>query len=440
MGVKVNLISLGCSKNLVDSEWMQGILNSRGYEIVGIDEKAEVTIINTCAFITPAKEEAIETIFDTVRRKISGKTRAIVVAGCLAQRYGSVLLEEIPEIDGVMGTGAIPRISQVLTEILQGKRPCQVGSPAFSYQQELPRQLTLPSYSAYLKIADGCNNCCSYCAIPSIRGSYQSRPLDLLVREAYQLAEKGVRELVIVAQDTTAYGQDLPNQPSLAELLKRLAEIKFPWIRLMYAYPQTFSPELIEVMASHSNICRYLDLPLQHINDSILKAMNRHTSRREIESLLASLRQNLPGLALRTTFMVGFPGETPEQFQELLDFMAAERFEKAGVFAFSPEEGTKAWQMSGQIPEEIRQERYEQAMLWQQQISLNRNAERLGQKVQVLVEEANGYEYWGRTEFDSPEVDGVISFKALENDLQPGDLVEVTVTGYDEYDLWGVKA
>ncbi len=439
MGIKVNLISLGCSKNLVDSEWMQGILDSRGYEIVGVEEKAEVTIINTCAFITPAKEEAIETIFDTVRRKISGKTQAIVVAGCLAQRYGSVLLEEIPEIDGVMGTGAIPQVSQVLTEVLRGERSCRVAAPAFSYQQELPRQLSLPFYSAYLKIADGCSNCCSYCAIPGIRGSYQSRPVDLLLKEAYQLAEKGVRELVIVAQDTTAYGRDLPGQPSLAELLRQLAELKFPWIRLMYAYPQTFSPELIEVLASYPNICRYLDLPLQHISNPILQAMNRHTSRQEIETLLANLRQSLPGLALRTTFMVGFPGETEKQFQELLDFMTAERFEKAGVFAFSPEEGTKAWQMSGQIPEVIRQERYERAMLHQQQISLSRNAERLGQKVQVLVEEANGFEYWGRTEFDSPEVDGVISFTAQEDSLQPGDLVEVTVTGYDEYDLWGVK-
>lgn len=436
MATKVSIVSLGCAKNLVDSEWMLGLLREKGYELTGAENEAEVIIINTCGFITPAKEEAIEAIFDAVRYKKSGRAKAVIVAGCLAQRYGQVLLDEIPEIDGVMGTGFVPFVDEAVKWALKEERFLKVSSPSFSDTLELPRIVTTPFYSAYLKIADGCSNRCAYCAIPGIRGNYHSRPMDNILKEAYQLAESGVKEIILIAQDSTAYGTDF-GKPMLSELVKKIAELKIPWIRLMYCYPTEFTNDLIETIATYKNICRYLDIPLQHASPRILKAMNRRGSIEDVEALLENLRQNVPDIALRTTFMVGFPGETEKDFEDLLSFMSKIRFQKAGVFSFSKEEGTLAANMPNQVSEEEKERRYEKAMLHQQQISKSCNENLMGKTLSVLVEENLSENYKGRSEFDSPQIDGSVFFKPKDKIVLPGDIVKVRINGFDEYDLRG---
>ncbi len=440
MATKVNIIGLGCAKNMVDTEWMLGILNEQGYHIVEDVQEAEVIIVNTCGFITPAKEEAISVIFEAVQYKEAGKTKAVLVSGCLAQRYGAVLLEEIPEIDGVFGTGYVPQVADLVALALQGERFCQVGAPSFSFCATMPRILTTPSHYAYVKIAEGCSNCCAYCAIPSIRGAYHSRPMDHILQEVSLLLERGVKEVILVAQDTTAYGLKEKGKPQLATLVQRIASLGVPWIRLMYCYPTGFTPELIETMAQNDNVCRYVDLPLQHASPRILQAMNRKGTVEEVETLIHNLRQTIPDIALRTTFMVGFPGENSEDFAMLLDFMKKMRFEKAGVFQFSPEEGTAAEKMPYQVPEREKEERYQKAMLCQQEISKAGNARHLGKVLDVLVEqgpEEKANVYIGRSQWDSPEVDGTVVLQAQGRVLHPGDMVRVKILHTDVYDLHG---
>lgn len=443
MAQRVGIISLGCSKNLVDTELMLGVLDRAGYEITGAENNADVIIVNTCGFITPAKEEAINTILETARLKETAGLKALLVAGCLSQRYGRELLVEMPEIDGVMGTGAIPGVAEIVGRVLNGERLCVVDAPGYEHSPDLPRVLTTPPYTAYIKIAEGCNNRCSYCAIPGIRGGYRSRPAESILSEVRGLQDRGVKEIILVAQDTTAYGLDRYGERRLAGLVKELAATGIPWIRLMYCYPNGFTDELISVLAGCRNVCRYIDLPLQHASTRMLKLMNRHGSAEDIKRLIFKLRQRIPGIALRTTFMVGFPGESPGDFEELLSFMEEMRFERAGVFKYSPEEGTPAADMPDQIPEEVKEERYHRAMALQQKISLNYNRAMVGREIKVLVEEeprAGSNLFRGRSERDAPEIDGAVYFTAGETGPLPGALVKVRVLGASEYDLKGELA
>ncbi len=440
MASKVGIISLGCSKNLVDTEIMLGLLNRAGYEITGAEDNADVIIVNTCGFITPAKEEAINTIFEAVRLKETSGLKALLVAGCLSQRYGRVLLDEMPEVDGVLGTGSVPDIAGLVEMALKGERFCRVDSPSYAHTPDLPRILTTPPYSAYVKIADGCSNRCAYCAIPQIRGEYRSRSMESVISEVENLMVQGVREIVLVAQDTTAYGVDIYGQRKLAGLVRELAALDVPWIRLMYCYPTGFTGELIDVMAANKNVCRYVDMPLQHASSRILKLMNRRGSVEEIRELIALLRKAIPGIALRSTFMVGFPGETGEDFEELIRFMKEVRFERAGVFKYSREEGTPAGDMSCQVPDRVKEDRYRRTMKLQQGISLELNHALVGNVINVLVEEepsGRSNLYRGRSEMDAPEIDGSVLFTAEKTAPRPGELVKVRVNRAYEYDLRG---
>ncbi|MFZ5633262.1 MAG: 30S ribosomal protein S12 methylthiotransferase RimO [Bacillota bacterium] len=441
--IKIGIISLGCAKNLVDTEIMLGLLAEAGYVITPSAADADAMIINTCGFITPAKEEAINTILETARLKEVGRLKALLVAGCLAQRYGRELLAEIPEIDGVLGLGEIGEVVSLVQRAAAGERPRAVGNPEFDYSRVMPRLLATPAHWAYVKIADGCNNRCSYCAIPGIRGGYRSRPLEVLEAEVSELLKKGVKEVILVAQDTTAYGLDLYRRPALAELLKRLAAKGPPWIRVLYCYPTGFTSELIRVMRDEENICRYIDLPLQHINDGILKRMNRRGTAEEIRRLIHNLRDSIPGLTLRTTFMVGFPGEGEAQFEELYKFVEETRFERMGVFKFSPEEGTAAWSMEDTVQEETKEYRYNSLMALQKGISLDHNRGKVNSTVRVLVDGRKAGRsniYHGRTEGDAPEIDGTVLFSAGPRGIAGGEFARVRVTRAFDYGLRGVLA
>jgi len=435
----ININTLGCAKNLVDSEVMTGLLQETGYKTTDIPEEADIIIVNTCGFINDAKEESINAVLDAARHKREGKCRALIVTGCLSQRYRDELLKEIPEIDGLIGTGEVPRITWVVKEAVEGKRPVLVDIPSYLYNHEVPRVILTPRHTAYLKIAEGCNNRCAYCAIPMIRGGYRSRTVDSIVTEARQLAETGVREVNLIGQDTTRYGHDLYGEFKLDELLEQLAGVEqLSWIRVLYTYPTHYTDRLIDVIARHSKICNYLDIPLQHADDVILRSMQRQGTSRDILSLIEKLRSRIPGLALRTSFIVGFPGETEERFQTLLDFIKSVRFDRIGVFTFSPEEGTPAAAMPGQVPDEIKEERRDRLLRIQQEISLEKNRAKVGRNLSVLIEGKDQTEqeiYFGRTEFDAPEVDGTIYVKGYG--LNPGNLVQVRVTHAYEHDLIG---
>jgi len=435
----VKIISLGCAKNLVDSEVMSGLLNESGYSFTEDDQDADVLVINTCGFIDAAKEESIGAIVEATRYKKEGACKALVVTGCLAQRYKDEILAEIPEIDGIIGTGEVSRIAEVIREALQGKKPAIVTLPSYLYDHNTPRILSTPKYSAYIKVAEGCNNRCAYCAIPLIRGEYRSRPVESVVTEAVRLAGQGVREINLIAQDTTRYGLDIYGEYKLPILLRSLAEIdELSWIRILYAYPTHFTDELIDVIAGEDKVCKYLDIPLQHADDDILLAMHRQGSRRDILKLVEDLRKKIPGLALRTSLIVGFPGETEDKFRTLANFIRDVQFDKVGVFTYSPEEGTPAAKMPGQISDEIKEGRKDRLMRIQQDISLARNNAKIGSIISVLIEgkEASENEiYVGRSEFDAPEVDGVIFVNGRA--LAPGDIVQVRVTHAYEYDLIG---
>lgn len=441
MTKKIGLFSLGCPKNRVDSEIMLGCLRRAGYEITGAIEEAEIIVVNTCGFIDAAKEESIAAILESARYKDDGRCRTLLVAGCLAQRYGRELLQEMPEIDGLMGTGSVPEIATVLHRIEAGERPMVLGDPGYAYPATGTRIITTPVYSAYLKIAEGCDNHCSYCAIPGIRGPYHSRPRAEIMAEAEDLCAGGVRELVVVAQETTRYGVDLYGHYALAGLLRQMEKLEHcRWIRLMYCHPDSMTGELIELMRSSERICRYIDLPLQHASGRILRLMNRKGSREDMLRLVEKLRREIPGLTLRTTFLVGFPGETEAEFTELLDFISEAGFERAGVFGFSPEEGTPAAALPGRLDESVIKERVERAMVLQQAISLEHNRTMIGRELTVLVEgwDDDQKMYWGRWEGDAPEIDGRVYFASPE-ETGGGDFVRVKVLDAGEYDLTGVR-
>ncbi|MCL2337329.1 MAG: 30S ribosomal protein S12 methylthiotransferase RimO [Firmicutes bacterium] len=441
MAYNIGFISLGCAKNRVDTEIMLGCLRRAGYNLTNLPEEADLIVLNTCGFITAAKEESIAAILEAARLKKTGRRVKILVAGCLAQRYGRELLAEMPEIDGVMGTGLVPEIVAVAHQVLAGERPMAVLAAGYEYPSSGARVLTTPGYSAYLKIADGCDNHCTYCAIPGIRGPYRSRPQAEIIAEARTLCAQGVRELNLMAQETTRYGIDLYGRYKLADLLTRLEQIEqCRWIRLLYCHPDSLTEELIAVMADGEKICRYLDLPLQHANQRILRLMNRKGSGPELLELVGNLRRSLPGLVLRTTFLVGFPGETEAEFEELLDFMSLAKFERAGVFGFSAEEGTGAAALPEQIDESIIAERVSRAMALQQKISRELNKGLLGRELTVLAEGWDDEQslYWGRWEGDAPETDGKVFFAAAE-EVAPGEFVTVKVLDAGEYDLTGVQ-
>jgi len=436
---KINILSLGCAKNLVDSEVMTGLLREAGYTATDCVEEADILLVNTCGFINAAKEESVNAILEAAGYKKEGRCKALVVTGCLAQRYKDELLHEIPEIDGLVGTGELPRIARVVKEALEGKRPAFVDSPSFIYNHEMPRVISTPSYTAYIKVAEGCDNRCAYCAIPMIRGTYRSRTIESIVSEARDLSGKGVKEINLIAQDITRYGLDLYGKHRLDELLIELAGLeKLSWIRLLYAYPTHFTDRLIDVIAGTDKICKYLDIPLQHADDVLLRSMNRRGTCRDILRLIERLRESIPGLALRSSFIVGFPGETEERFQTLVDFVKTVRFDRIGVFAYSPEEGTPAAAMPGQVPDEIKEERKDRLMRIQEEISLEKNRAKIGKIISVLIEGKDQTEqeiYFGRTEADAPEIDGAVLVKGCG--LNPGDLVQVRVTHAYEHDLIG---
>ncbi len=442
MSLKVAVVSLGCAKNLVDSEVMLGILSRSDFQVEENPAAAEVIVVNTCGFINAAKEESVNTILEMAQFKEKGKCRALIAAGCLAQKYKDELRAEIPELDGITGTGEVDRIAEIVSRALQGEKVDLVDTPRFLYDHQAPRLRLTPGYSAYIKVAEGCDNRCSYCVIPEMRGSFRSRPMESIVSEAKELAMSGVKEILLIAQDTTSYGRDLYGQYRLPDLIRQLALVEgIEWIRLLYCYPTYFSQELIDVMASESKVCKYVDLPLQHADDAILKYMHRRGKISEVEDLIYRLRRAMPGLALRTTFIVGFPGETEANFENLLDFMQRVRFDRVGVFTYSQEEGTPAGEREDQIAEDIKEERLDRLMSLQSGISAEINAKWIGKTVQVLVEGSTGdpqRPYVGRTERDAPEIDGQVYFTGPN--VRAGEMVNVRITAVDTYDLIGEVA
>lgn len=440
--MKVGIISLGCAKNLVDTEVMLGILTAKGATITPNPAEAEILIVNTCAFITSAKEESITTILNLAEYKASGNCRALIVAGCLGQRYRQELLDEMPEIDAIVGTGAWNRIFEAVEESLKGNRVILIGERETIYSAKTPRLRTTPEYTAYVKIADGCDHRCAFCAIPLIRGRQISRPIEDIRAEVERLAREGVKEINLIAQDTTNYGKDLYGAPKICDLLRKLVKVeKIRWIRLLYGYPQSFTDELIELIAAEPKICKYVDIPLQHADDRVLARMYRRDTRASIEALIKKLREKIPGVAIRSTFIVGYPGETDEEFETLKNFLQEQRLDKVGVFVYSPEEDTPAYKMRGQIPEEVAQERYHELMAIQSLISQEVNESLRGREFDVLIEgrDAEVPEVVeGRSYREAPEVDGQVY---IENDnrSQPGDIVRVRVLDGFVYDLAAEK-
>lgn len=432
----VYLASLGCSKNQVDSEILLGLLQQEGYVIVEEPQDADVIIVNTCGFIQSAKEEAIETILTMAqyKEKEFGQCQLLIAMGCLVQRYAEELMHEIPEVDGFYKVGEFaPLLCQI-----NGFAKLRSCVPKMDNTIYCRRKLLSPGHFAYLRIADGCNNCCAYCAIPAIRGKYSSRPMEDIIEEAKILAQHGVKELILVAQDTTNYGKDLYGSYYLPTLLKELCRLPFLWIRILYTYPDRITDELLQVMAEEEKICPYLDIPLQHSEKSVLQAMNRQGDSAQLLELLAKCRAYIPNIAIRTTLMVGFPGETAADFKNLLSFIEEAQFDWVGVFSFCPEDGTKAETMKGQIPDWIKQSRQDKAMQLLAGISAQKRAARIGKIFTVLIEElpvAGSPYYVGRCCYQAPEVDGVIYVAAEQ--LNVGDVVEVEITDSDIYDLKG---
>ena len=435
---KVSLVSLGCSKNLVDAEQMLGILEENGFEIVVDEEDADIMIINTCAFIDVAKQESIDCILEHAHYKENDKNRILVVTGCMSQRYKEELLKELPEVDIAIGTNEYHKIAEILKNHINGKSELHC-SDEYTDCGSLKRVVTTPSYIAYLKIAEGCDNHCTYCIIPSIRGKYRSRSIEDIVCEAKELVAGGAKELVVIAQDTTRYGIDLYGEYKLPELLNELCKIDgAEWIRIHYCYPELITDELIDVMANQKKICNYMDIPIQHCNDKILKLMGRRTNKAEIVSLIKKLRERIPDIIIRTSLIVGFPSETEEQFNELRDFVCDIEFDRLGVFAYSCEEGTPAARMDGQIDDEEKRLRQEAIMVDQAEVSERLNSQKCGKTYRVLVE---GYDniikqYYGRTYADSEEIDGKVFFTSSIK-LNDGDFADVEITDYMEYDLYG---
>lgn len=452
----VLFVSLGCDKNLVDSEKMLGLLNEAGYRVAQEESEADAIVVNTCCFIHDAKEESVETILEMAEWKKKGRLKALIVTGCMAQRYQDEIQQEIPEVDAVIGTTGYTEIVPILDEILAEAEASQKEAAVEEPKEKsfvnccpsidlLPasladkRVVTTGGYTAYLKIAEGCNKRCTYCIIPYIRGHYRSFPMEDLLEEARKLAEGGVKELILIAQETTVYGMDCYGRKALPELLTKLCEIEgIEWIRILYCYPEEITDELIAVMKKEKKICHYLDIPIQHSEDTILKRMGRRTNRAELVSLVEKLRKEIPDIVLRTTLITGFPGETEEKFKNMVDFVDSMEFDRLGVFPYSAEEGTKAAEMDGQITEEVKESRRDEIMALQQEISADKAASRIDDEMSVLIE---GYLYEddiyiGRTYMDAPKVDGNVFVRA-EEELISGDIVPVRITGANEYDLMG---
>lgn len=437
--MKVLFISLGCDKNLVDSEVMLGLLAEKGYQMTDDETEAEVIVINTCCFIHDAKEESIQTILEMAEYKKEGTLKALIVTGCLAQRYQQEILDEIPEVDEVLGTTSYPEIVDAIENALKGRAEVKMTDIDALPLVDTARQVTTGGHFAYLKIAEGCDKHCTYCIIPKIRGNYRSVPMERLIKEAKGLAEKGVKELILVAQETTLYGKDLYGEKSLHRLLKELCRISgIRWIRILYCYPEEIDDNLIQVMKEEPKICHYVDLPIQHANTDILKRMGRRTSKEQLEEIIGKLRREIPDIAIRTTLITGFPGETEEQHQELVDFVDEMEFDRLGVFTYSPEEDTPAAEMEGQIPEEVKEDRQAEIMELQQEIAFEQAEDMVGKEVLVMIEGkvADENAYVGRTYKDAPNVDGLI-FVNTEEELMSGDFARVKVTGAAEYDLIG---
>lgn len=437
--MKILFISLGCDKNLVDSEVMLGLLASRGYEMIDDEQEADIIVVNTCCFIHDAKQESVDNILEMAEYKKTGKLKALIVTGCLAERYRQEIIDEIPEVDAVLGTTAYDKILDAVDEALEGKHFLEMEDLQALPVVDTKRQITTGGHFAYMKIAEGCDKHCTYCIIPKIRGTYRSVPMEQLIKEAEELAAQGVKELILVAQETTLYGKDLYGEKSLHKLLKELCKVSgIQWIRILYCYPEEITDELIQVIKEEPKICHYLDLPIQHANDEILKRMGRRTSKQELIDIVTKLRKEIPDICLRTTLITGFPGETEEQHQELVEFVDEMEFDRLGVFTYSPEEDTPAATMPDQIDEEVKLERQAELMELQQEIAFDTAENMIGREMLVMIEGkiADEPAYVGRTYRDAPKVDGLIFVETGEL-LLSGDFAKVTVTGAEEYDLIG---
>ena len=437
--MNILFISLGCDKNLVDSEVKLGLLDKKGYQIVDSEEDADIIVVNTCCFIHDAKEESIQTILEMAEYKKEGKLKALIVTGCLAQRYQQEIIDEIPEVDAVLGTTSYDHIVEAVEEALAGN-----GHVVLEDVDALPdvkekRLVTTGGHYAYMKIAEGCDKHCTYCIIPKLRGNYRSVPMEKLLAEAKDLADQGVKELILVAQETTVYGKDLYGEKSLHKLLRELCKISgIQWIRILYCYPEEIYDELIQTIKEENKVCHYLDLPIQHASDAVLKRMGRRTSKAQLVEIIEKLRKEIPDISLRTTLITGFPGETQEQHEELKDFVDEMEFDRLGVFTYSPEEDTPAATMTEQIPEEVKEDRQAELMELQQEIAFDLAEDMVGREVLVMIEGkvADENAYVGRTYKDAPNVDGLI-FINTDEELMSGDFARVRVTGALEYDLIG---
>ena len=443
--MKILFISLGCDKNLVDTEVMLGMLASRGYEMTNDEQEADIIVINTCCFIHDAKEESIQNILEMADLKKTGRLKALIVTGCLAQRYKEEIIQEIPEVDAVLGTTSYEEIAHVIDGVLSDS-PMERGDVRLTMKDvdylpvtDTHRMVTTGGHFAYLKIAEGCDKHCTYCIIPKIRGNFRSVPIERLLKEAEDLVAQGVKEIILVAQETTLYGKDLYGEKSLHKLLRELCKISgLRWIRILYCYPEEITDELIQVIKEEDKICNYLDLPIQHASDGILKRMGRRTSKEQLVEIIGKLRKEIPDIAIRTTLITGFPGETQEQHEELMEFVDEMEFDRLGVFTYSPEEDTPAAVMPDQIPEDVKEDRQAELMELQQEIAFDLAEEMIGREVLVMIEGkvADENAYVGRTYKDAPNVDGLI-FVESEEELMSGDFARVRITGALEYDLMG---
>lgn len=442
MKANIAFVSLGCDKNRVDSEVMLGILRERGYTIVSDETEADIIVVNTCCFIKDALEESIETIIEMAEYKKNGKCKGLIVSGCLAQRFEKEMFHEMPEVDAVIGTTAYESVADVADRILNGEKSIKVMENIDSQMKEenaSKRVLSTAGHYAYLKISEGCDNHCTYCVIPKMRGKHRSRTMESLVEETKMLAENGVKELLVVAQDTSIYGRDLYGKPMLHELLKRLCRIEgIEWIRLLYCYAETLTDETIQTMAEKDKICKYIDIPIQHGSDTVLKRMGRKTSSKLISDKIAALRTAMPDICIRTTIITGFPGETEEEFAEVCEFVEKMRFDKLGVFTYSPEEGTPAAEMDNQIDEEVKEERKNYIMEIQKRISAEKCEEMIGKTIKVITDGKIPEEgvYCGRSYKDAPDIDGLVFFKA-DYEIMSGDFADVKINEASDYDLIG---
>ncbi|MBS7299300.1 MAG: 30S ribosomal protein S12 methylthiotransferase RimO [Eubacteriales bacterium] len=436
--MKIGLVSLGCPKNLTDSETMIGLLSEHGHELVDDVADAEIIIVNTCGFINDAKQESIDTVLEMAEYK-KKNCKKLIMTGCLAERYHDDIMTELPEVDAVVGTGDYYKICEVIDDVMNGEKPCLYGNQNEAVPEGLARITATPPYTAYIKISDGCDNNCTYCAIPQIRGKYRSRKIEDILAEANELAENGVKELILIAQDTTRYGKDIYGRYSLDRLLKELCKIdKLHWIRLHYFYPEAVTEDVLDIMAKEDKICKYIDMPIQHINDDVLRRMARRTDSLDIKKKIEQIREKMPDAVIRTSLISGFPGEDEKAHKQLYDFVKEYKLDRVGVFAYSQEEGTVAAQFPEQLADEIKEARADEIMQLQREISLEKNKARLGTVLEVLCEgyDEENYMYYGRSYADSIDIDNKVYF-ASEDEVEIGSFVKVEILDCDEYDLTG---